>query len=152
MYVELITLAITVCLLLVGLTAGQITEVLHFADLKRREHETQGVILTNLEKVVFDRPILESRMVTGHVVISTDYFKSVCASLRSLVGGKVRSYEKLLDRGRREAALRLKQKAIAFGADVVLNIRYETMAVARSRQGSGVTGVEILAYGTAVRS
>jgi uncharacterized protein YbjQ (UPF0145 family) len=139
-------------LLLIGLTAGQITEIRHFTNLKRREEKTRGVILSNVKRYVLDREVLDSRLVSGHVVISTDYFKSICASLRRLVGGRVISYEKLLERGRREALLRLKDEAIALGADFVLNVRFETMTIARSRQGQGVTGVEVLAYGTAVKA
>lgn len=149
---DLIGLGMPLLLLLVGLTAGQITEMNHLARLRRREEETRDIILTNVKRYVLDREVLEARLVTGHVVISTDYFKSICASLRRLVGGRVLSYEKLVERGRREAALRLKDEAMALGADFVLNVRFETMTIARSRQGKGVTGVEVLAYGTAVKA
>ena len=98
----LIGFGLPLALLLVGLTAGQITEMNHFARLKRREEETQGVILSNVKNYVLNRKVQESRLVTGHVVISTDYFKSICASLRRLVGGRIISYEKLVERGRRE--------------------------------------------------
>ena len=146
----LIGFGVPLVLLLVGLTAGQITEMNHFAKLKRREEETRGVVLSNVKRYVLDRKVQDARLVTGHVVISTDYFKSICASLRRLVGGRIISYEKLVERGRREALLRLKDQATALGADFVLNVRFETMTIARSRQGQGVTGIEVLAYGTAV--
>ena len=55
-------------------------------------------------------------MVTGNVVISVDYFKTVVAGLRNLVGGNVNTYETLLDRARREALLRLQQQALELGA------------------------------------
>jgi uncharacterized protein YbjQ (UPF0145 family) len=90
--------------------------------------------------------------VTGSVVVSTDYFKSLCASLRNLVGGRVRSFETLLERGRREALLRLLDQAHAFGAHSVINVRFETMTIARFQGGRGLTGVEVLAYGTALRA
>ena len=148
----LIGFGVSLVLLLVGLTAGQITEINHFARLQRREEETQGVILSNVKHYVPDRKVLDAKLVSGHVVISTDYFKSVCASLRRLVGGRILSFEKLVERGRREALLRLKDEATVLGADVVLNVRFETFTIARSRQGNGVTGVEVLAYGTAVKT
>ena len=147
-----IDFVVLLVLLLVGLTAGQITEINHFAKLKRREKETQGVILSNVKHYVLDRKVLDAHFVSGHVVISTDYFKSLCASLRRLVGGRVRSFEKLIERGRREALLRLKDEAAVLGADFVLNVRFETFTIARSRQGKGLTGVEVLAYGTAVKT
>ena len=148
----LIGLGFPLLLLIIGLTAGQITEMNHFANLRRREEEMRGVVLSNVKRYVLDRKVLDARLVTGHVVVSTDYFKSICASLRRLVGGRIISYEKLIERGRREALLRLKDEAAALGADFVLNVRYETMTIARSREGKGVTGVEVLAYGTAVKA
>ncbi len=147
-----IGIGVPLVLLLVGLTAGQITEMNHFARLKRREEETRGVILSNVKRYVLDRKVQDARLVCGHVVISTDYFKSICAALRRLVGGRIISYEKLVERGRREALLRLKDEATALGADFVLNVRFETMTIARSRQGKGITGIEVLAYGTAVKA
>lgn len=149
---DILGIGVPLVLLLVGLTAGQITEMNHFAGLRRREEEKRGIILSNVKRYVPDRTVLDARLVSGHVVISTDYFKSICASLRGLIGGRVLSYEKLVERGRREALLRLKDEAIALGADFVLNVRFETMTIARSRQGKGVTGIEVLAYGTAVKA
>ena len=42
-------------------------------------------------------------LVAGSVVISEDYFKRIVSSLQSLFGGRLRSYESLVDRARREA-------------------------------------------------
>lgn len=149
---ELLGLLIVLVLVLVGLCSGKVTEHRHFGSLRRREAELRQIVLTNLRHVQLDQPVIASRLVTGHVVISTDYFKSLCASLRNLVGGRVRSFETLLERGRREAALRLKEEALACGAQLVLNVRFETMTIGRLQQGKGMTGVEVLAYGTAVRT
>ena len=139
-------------LLVIGLTVGQITEVRHFANLRRREDEMRSIICSNVKRHLLDCQSLDGSLVCGHVVISTDYFKSICAALRRLVGGRVLSFEKLVERGRREALLRLKDEAAARGADFVLNVRYETMTIARSQQGNGVMGIEVLAYGTAVKA
>tara|TARA_Y100001934_G_C12303925_1_gene751413 strand:- start:612 stop:893 length:282 start_codon:yes stop_codon:yes gene_type:complete len=88
----------------------------------------------------------------GSVVISLDYFKRFLAGLRSLVGGRVGSYESLLDRARRESLLRMKEVAIKGGYDAVINVRFETSRLASSGQnGSGTAGVELMAYGTAIK-
>lgn len=149
---EIVLTGFSVTLLVIGLVAGTITEANHFANLKRREAEMAAIVLTNLKRPAIDGPVVDSRLVSGHVVISTDYFKSLCASIRRLVGGPIRSYESLMERGRREALLRLKADAAAMGAHLVLNVRLVTMTVARTKTGNGITGVEILAYGTAVRT
>ena len=91
-------------------------------------------------------------LVYGSTVVSVDYFKRFLAGLRALVGGRIVSYEALLDRARREAILRMKESAIKGGYNAVVNVRLETSRLANSsRNGQGTAGVEILAFGTAVK-
>ena len=93
-----------------------------------------------------------STLVTGSVVISLDYFKRVIAGLRALVGGRVKTYEPLLERARREAVLRMTEAARRQGYDAIFNARLETSRLANSRgDGNGTAGVEMLAFGTAVK-
>ena len=44
-------------------------------------------------------------------MVSVDYFKRFLAGLRMIFGGRVSSYESLLDRARREALLRMRLQA-----------------------------------------
>jgi uncharacterized protein YbjQ (UPF0145 family) len=88
-------------------------------------------------------------MVTGSVVISVDYFKRFVAGLRKLVGGRVTTYETLLDRARREAILRMKERAKDLGAYIVFNVKIETASISKGRKQT-VGSVEVLAYGTAL--
>ena len=90
-------------------------------------------------------PLYKQALVMGSVVIASDYFKSFVASLVNIFGGRIRSFEPLLDRGRREAMLRLKEQAQKNGASMVFNVKYET-----SRIGGRVPTIEVLAYGTAL--
>jgi len=60
----------------------------------------------------------------------------------------LKSYESLLDRGRREAVLRLKQQASAKGAHMVMGVRFETSTL-NQNQGNQIMCCEVLAYGTA---
>ena len=93
-----------------------------------------------------------STLVSGSVVISLDYFKRVIAGLRGLVGGRIKTYEPLLERARREALLRMTESARRDGYDAVFNVRLETSRLANSRRdGNGTAGVEMLAFGTAVK-
>ena len=92
-------------------------------------------------------------MVRGQVVVSVDYFKRFLAALRAIVGGRVKSYESLLDRSRREAILRMKEQAIQGGYDHVINVRLETSRLAGTRRnGKGTAGLEVLAFGTALKT
>lgn len=92
-------------------------------------------------------------MVTGSVVISMDYWKRFLSSFRMLFGGEVRAYRSLMERARREAVLRMQENAQAMGRNAVVNVRLESTKVASALSGGkGTTGVEVLAYGTAVRA
>ncbi|MEO0376400.1 MAG: heavy metal-binding domain-containing protein, partial [Cyanobacteria bacterium P01_A01_bin.17] len=73
------------------------------------------------------------------------------ASLSKLVGGQIFAYESLLDRGRREALLRMKEDAIRWGAKKVINVRLETATIGSRSGDSGILSIEIVAYGTGLR-
>ncbi len=99
-----------------------------------------------------DWHVENSDLVTGSIVISLDYFKRVIAGLRGLIGGRIKTYEPLLERARREALLRMTESARKQGFDAVFNVRLETSRLANAtRDGKGTAGVEMLAFGTAVK-
>jgi uncharacterized protein YbjQ (UPF0145 family) len=89
----------------------------------------------------------DTHTTTGHSP-AQDYFKRFLASLRNIFGGRVQSYESLLDRARREAILRMKAEARALGADMVFNIKLETASIYKGKRNT-IGAVEVLAYGTA---
>lgn len=136
-------------LLLLGYLIGAATEKKHYKSIRARERESLQMPAVNLKKIPSNRRIRSSYLVQGSCVISLDYFKRFLASLRNLAGGRVRAYESLLDRARREAILRM--KASCSGADLILNVRLENSAIGRSANSKKQIGaVEVLAYGTAV--
>jgi len=92
----------------------------------------------------------DAALVTGSVVVSEDYFKRVLSSLQSIFGGRLKSYESLLDRARREAVLRMKEQAQRRGARMIINVKFQTLAIS-GRQPNSVGAVELLAYGTALK-
>ena len=149
-YVDLIKLGITLFLIALGLIIGRMIERRHFRSLARREAEP-GPILTNLEKLLPGMVPISCTFCVGSVVIASDYFKSFGASLKTLVGGRLRTLETLLERARREAMLRLRDQAAQTGADLLLNVRLETSVVMRRRGGKGAPVTEVIAYGTAVK-
>lgn len=95
------------------------------------------------------QPAYDQVLVTGNVVISVDCFKRFVAALRNLFGGRVTAYETLLDRGRREALLRMKDQAETLGTGLVLNIKFETASISKGA-GNTIDCIEVLAYGTAL--
>ena len=82
-------------------------------------------------------------------MVAADYFKAVAAALKTLIGGQMKSLEKMQERARREAVLRMTEEAQRIGAKAVTNVRIETSTIAGKRQGS-CAGVEVIAFGTAL--
>jgi uncharacterized protein YbjQ (UPF0145 family) len=137
-------------LLVLGYFAGTYLERRHFISIRQREQDLLNVPAVNFRSVPRSWQVESSGLAAGSVVVSVDYFKRFLAGLRILIGGRVKTYETLLDRGRREALLRMKEQAIADGYDAIINVRLETSRLANAN-GQGTAGVEILAYGTAVK-
>ena len=147
----LVQLGIFVTLLLVGLVFGRASERRHFRDLQRREAELRDVLVFNEKRPPADREFRDAALVVGSVVIAEDYFKRIAAGLRGFFGGRVTVYESLMDRGRREALLRMKDEARRRGATMVFNVRFETSSLAEDASGrSTLFSAEFIAYGTAL--
>jgi uncharacterized protein YbjQ (UPF0145 family) len=139
-------------LLMAAYFIGTLIEARHFRSIRRRESDYQDYPVVTFDTMPSDWKASDSTMVTGSIVVSLDYFKRVIAGLRSLVGGRIKTYEPLLDRARREALLRMIEQARAQGYDAIFNVRLETSRLANSRgDGQGTAGVEMLAFGTAVK-
>jgi len=145
-YFELIVFAL---LFVTGYVAGRWNEKHHYASIRAREKQLASVLVFSNRFPPLAAGRAESRLVAGSVVISDDYFKNVMSGLYSFFGGRVRSYESLIDRARREAVLRMKAEARAHGADMIINVKFQTFAIGGSKQGS-LNGVELLAYGTSL--
>ena len=148
---NLISLGFPFFLILLAYFIGSHLESNHYKSIREREAATKNMVVINFPRFPFDVEIERADIVMGSVVVSLDYFKRFLAQLRSIVGGRIKSYEPLLDRARREAVLRMKEQALAHGHNTVVNIRLETSRLANSqRGGKGTAGVEMLAYGTAL--
>jgi uncharacterized protein YbjQ (UPF0145 family) len=133
----------------IGYFAGRWNERRHYASIRAREQEFAGVLVFTNRFPPPSTLRVETGLVSGSAVISEDFFKGVLAGLYSFFGGRLRSYESLLDRARREAVLRMKAEARMRGAGMVINVKFQTFAIG-GRQPDSVKGVEILAYGTAL--
>lgn len=143
-FADLIVFAV---LLLVGFFAGRIAERVHYQSIRRREKLFERVSIFSSRFPPSVSQPCHASLVTGSVVVSQDYFKAVAASLYGIFGGRVRSYESLLDRARRESVLRMKHAAMRKGASMIVNVKFQTAQV----PGRGVGAIELIAYGTALR-
>jgi uncharacterized protein YbjQ (UPF0145 family) len=143
-------LIIPLLFVLICMLIGKGVELHHFKKLQQRERALSDMVVTNLKTIPPQLENAQPILVMGSAVIATDYFKVFAAGLRTLLGGEMKSYVTLMERARREAVLRMLEQAAGQGAKVVWNIRYETAAT-QGQQRKKPGGVEVLAYGTALK-
>jgi uncharacterized protein YbjQ (UPF0145 family) len=82
--------------------------------------------------------------VFGVMTRSRNAFSNLGAGLKSIVGGEIRAYTKLLSDSRIEATERMKQAASERGGNAVLAMRFDTGEIGNNMN-------EVAAYGTAVK-
>ena len=83
-------------------------------------------------------------LVKGSTIQSKNIGKDLGQGFKSLVGGELKSYTKMMNEARDLATDRMIEEAQGMGADAVINVRYSSSAV---MQGAA----EIIVYGTAVK-
>jgi uncharacterized protein YbjQ (UPF0145 family) len=147
-WLETLNLWLLLALLLLGYGAGRWQERRHFRSIRQREEALRHVVALNTRYVPEGVAATGAQLVTGGVVVSSDYFKTFVAGFRAFFGGRFRGYETLMERARREALLRLKEEAQAAGATLVIGVRFQSTTIA----GSSTPSVEVLAFGTALRT
>ncbi len=147
----IVNFGIPLLVFIVAYFIGNALEKMHYRDIRAREEKMHGFPVITFATLPSDWRVGSADLVSGSVVVSLDYFKRIIAGLRGIIGGRVKTYEPLLDRARREAVLRMIEDAKARGYDAVVNVRLETSRLASAqRDGQGIAGVEMLAFGTAV--
>ena len=140
-------LILTLVFLAMGYGFGKYLEGKHYKQIKEREAKFQERPAVTFEAIPEGTAVASAELVVGSVVVSIDYFKQFLSSFRMVFGGEMQSYSTLLDRGRREAILRMKECCPQ--ADIYINTRLETASISKGNQKK-IGSVEVVAYGTAV--
>ena len=83
-------------------------------------------------------------LVKGNMVQSKNIGKDIGQSLKSVVGGELKSYTEMMNEARSVATMRMVKEAEDLAADAVVCMRYASSEIV---SGSA----EILAFGTAVK-
>lgn len=141
---------ITGIIIVVAYFTGSRDEKKHYESILRREEELRHIMLFSVKRP--PKSFTNQKLVRGSVVISSNAFTRMLSGFRNFFGGKMSSYETLLDRARREAILRMKQEANDLGADMIMNMKIETATLGNihdPRQQGAQGTVEVLVYGTA---
>ena len=80
----------------------------------------------------------------GLVVRSMGFAKGIGAGFKSLAGGEVKQYTRLVEDSRRHAVDRMIENARLLGGNGIISMRFDSSEIGQSL-------TEIVAYGTAVR-
>lgn len=83
-------------------------------------------------------------LVYGNTIRARHLGNDILAGLKTLVGGEISEYTKMMAESREQALDRMIQRARGMGADAIVGMRFTTSSV---MQGAA----EILAFGTAVK-
>ncbi|MEM1445894.1 MAG: heavy metal-binding domain-containing protein [Planctomycetota bacterium] len=142
-------LIIQLLLIPIGFLFGGMAERKHHRSLDERE--AASPVTLDIRKTIADpETVTKATMVMGQVVIATDHWKSLTTKLRNLVGGEMKAAHALMQRGRREALMRMCEAAQRRGADEVWNVRLEFSNISMMSGRGGAMQVEVIAFGTAV--
>lgn len=148
----LLTLIYLCLALLVTYITGSIIEKNHFEKIKKREKALirHPIVSFGIKDWDNTKKVKKIELVTGEVVVSVDYFKTFVCGLKNLVGGRVASIESVLDRGRREAILRMREKAL--GSNFIINTKIEQVMMNDPSNSKSAKAPQcaIIAYGTAI--
>ena len=83
-------------------------------------------------------------MVKGNTIRARHIGRDIVAGLRSIVGGEIIEYTKLIAEAREQAIDRMLSEAENLNADAVINVRFRTSVLMGG-------AAELLAYGTEVK-
>ena len=102
------------------------------------------MLLTSQDELADYEIVQTLGLVRGNTIRARHIGKDILAGLRTLVGGEITEYTKMLAESREQALDRMTASAKRMDADGIVCVRFTTSAV---MQGSA----ELLAYGTAVK-
>lgn len=87
-------------------------------------------------------------VVTAEVVYGSNAIRDFFAGIRDVIGGRTGAYEKVFERGQKDALDELEQRAKKLGADGVIGIEIDTGTISVDAKGVLLL---ITATGTAVK-
>ncbi|MCT4562978.1 MAG: YbjQ family protein [Maledivibacter sp.] len=102
------------------------------------------MVLVNTNEIPGKEIVEVYGLVKGSTIQSKHIGKDILAGLKTIVGGEISEYTKMLEQAREIAIKRMIEEATGKGANAIVNIRFATSAI---MQGAA----ELLVYGTAVK-
>lgn len=102
------------------------------------------MILVNTETIPGKNIKSTLGLVRGNTIRARHVGRDIIAGLRSIVGGEIVEYTKLIAEAREQAIDRMIKEAEELNADAVVNVRFTTSVIMGG-------AAELLSYGTAVK-
>ena len=102
----------------------------------------------NTEKVT------SAGLVMTNITVSPSWWQLFLGNIKSIFGGQIKSYDKVLAYGRAEVMQRLREQALGEGWTEIINVRVETSMVmnkVKGRQQNKIGTLEFLAFGTGIK-
>jgi len=91
-----------------------------------------------------------SGLLSANIIMSVSWWQKLVGGLKTIFGGQVETWDRVLAWARKEALQRLREQARAKGFDNVINVRLDTSEIQSSKGRN--TAIEILAYGTGIKT
>lgn len=84
-------------------------------------------------------------VVTGETIIGANFIKDFFAGIRDVLGGRSKSYEKVLAEAREESMREMQERAFMLGANAIvgIDIDYETVVEGNSMLMVAVSGTAV---------
>lgn len=101
------------------------------------------MIITTSEKVANKKIVKTIGLVRGNTVRARHIGKDIMAGLRTIVGGEIHEYAKLIAESREQSLDRMVAEAESLGANAIIATRFTTSVMMAG-------AAELLAVGTAV--
>jgi|TARA_B110000495_G_scaffold194180_1_gene200251 uncharacterized protein YbjQ (UPF0145 family) len=105
--------------------------------------ETNKMIVVTTPTVPEKTVVRTLGLVRGNTIRARHVGKDIMAGLRSIVGGEVTEYAKLLAESREQAIDRMTDQAEELGANAIISVQFQTSVIMKG-------AAEMMAYGTAV--
>jgi len=101
------------------------------------------MIITTTHQIEGRKIIRVIGLVRGNTIRARHIGRDIMAGLRTIVGGEIHEYTKLLAESREQALDRMMDEAHSLGANAIVGVNFTTSLLAAG-------AAELLAFGTAV--
>ncbi len=137
-------------ILAVAFFSGNVIASRHEKRLSERQQTVAHIRTTDLNRFFKPDHSIQANLCTAEVTLGIDHFRGFLGSLKNIFGGQIRSYQKTLDRARREALMQVIEQAHMTGYNAVANLRLEFVDISgKANMVKRASMVTIIAYGTA---